>query len=452
MAMELDPGSLSAAERAALARIDAGEVMDFAGAGEAKPAIRAAFLRYLALRPAPPVCGIRLRHGRITGPLDLAYARLRALVLEDCEIDDPIDLSHARLDALCIERSRFSHLLARATVIDGPFDFSDAAPAGSTAWIDAAEARIAGGITGLRARLRAPAPRPPAEVKPWDRVYALRLSEAEIGGNLRLADRFIAEGGICLDDAHLRGSLSMAEGVVITASEGDLLHPGDALHAYAFRCDGMAGLNFGFRSEGRIFIGFSRFGSRLHIDGVLRGARAGYDFKGRSLNTSAALMVDDCQIGANVVFTAATSVEGAISFNRSKIGGNLSFAGNDFGNLSRVEVAIRNRGADGQMPALSIERAEIAGDLLFGHRFSAEGKVSLTRTRIGGDLDFVQARFENRTEDETGTAIDARRIAVAGELRPDPAESEVPVATIGGLVNFAGALIGPETRLDEHQP
>ncbi len=142
--------------------------MDFVGVGKVKPTIRAAFLRDLALRPAPPVCGVRLRHARIAGPLDLTYTQLRALVLEDCEIADPIDLSHARLDALSLERSRFSHLLARAAVIDGPFDFSDAGPVDAVAWIDASKARISGGITGLRARLKIPAPRPQTEVKLWD--------------------------------------------------------------------------------------------------------------------------------------------------------------------------------------------------------------------------------------------------------------------------------------------
>lgn len=283
-------------------------------------------------------------------------------------------------------------------------------------------------------------------------VYAVRLSEAEIGGDVWLADRFVADGGICFDDAHLHGSLSMTQAALITPSEGDAFHPGDALHACAFHCDCMAGMNFGFRSEGRIFIAFSRFGSRLHIDGTLRHAREGYDFKGRSLNASAALMVDDCHIGANVVFTAETSVDGAISFNRSRIAGDLSFAGNDFRDLSKVRVAIFNRSIDGRMPALSIEQAEIAGDLLFGHRFSAQGKVILTRSRLGGDLDFAGAIFENRTEDETGIAIDARRIEVAGELRPNPPESGVPAATIGGRVDFAGARIGPELRSNGSDP
>lgn len=439
-----DLASLSDAERSTLERLEAGEPMNFAGAG--RPVIRAAFLRWLALRPVPPICGIRLRHARIAGPLGLAYARLRTLALEDCEIAEPIDLSHARIDALSIERSRFSHLLARAIVIDGPFDFSDSGPIESSAWIDAGKARIAGGITGLRARLKSPPPRPQADVKLWDHVYALRLSEAEIGGNMWLADQFVAEGGICLDDAHLRGSLSMTQGAVITASEGDLLHPGDAFHAYAFCCDGMAGLNFGFRSEGRIFIAFSRFGSRLHIDGTLRGAHVGYDFKGRSLNTSAALMVDDCRIGANVVFTAETDIEGAISFNRSKIGGNLSFAGNDFGDLSKVKVTIRNRSADGRMPALSIEQAAIAGDLLFGGRFSAEGKVSLARSRVGGDVDVSGATLDNRTEDGAGIALDARRIAVAGEFRPNLLVDDTLPATMGGRVDLTGVRVGAGQR------
>ena len=419
-------------ERPAIRKIEAGDVADFSGATE-KPVIRAAALRAAALR-APP-CGLRLSGARIEGGLDLSCLTLPALVLEGCDLPDAIDVSNARLGALSLDGSRFRRLSARGAVIDGPFDFSDTAPFEDAAFIDAGKARIRGGVTGFRARLRMPPTRPREQVKMWDHVYALRLSEADIGGNVWLADGFTAEGGVCLDDTHVAGSFSLSNGARITASESDKLHPGDAFHAYHFRCDGMCGMNFGLQSEGRIFIAFSTFGSRIHLDGTFRKSAETYDFKGRRLNTSAALMIDDCEIGANVAVTADTAIDGSVSLSRCRIGGNVSFAGNSFANIASVCTAIANKSDDGQSPALVMDQSEIHRDLLFGHRFSAQGRVSLARVRIGGDLDATGAQFDNGN----GVALDLRR-ASADEIRPDPKSIETR-----GRVEYGGLTVGRRT-------
>ncbi len=403
-------------EQLVINRIEAGDVADFSGQTAGKPRIRASVLRAVALEKNLP-CGLRIRQAHIDGDLDLASATLSTVAIEDCDIPGKIDLSNTRLGALSIDRSRFYHLLMRGAAIDGPFDFSDSSPFDSAAWIDISKARIRGGIMGFRARLKTPPNRPREQVRAWDHTYAIRLSESRIDGNLWLADGFVAEGGVCLDEAHVTGSLSLSNGARITASESDALHPGDALHAYAFRCDGMCGMNFGLQSEGRIFIAFSKFGSRIHIDGSFRKGAVNYDFKERRLNSSAALMIDDCEIGANVAFTAETTVDGSLSLSRSKIGGNVSFAGNNFGDLTKVRTAIFNKADDGRSPALVMDQSEIHRDLLFGNKFAAQGRVSIARMRIGGDADFTGARFDNATADKDGVALDVQHTQVAGEIR-----------------------------------
>ena len=297
-----------------------------------------------AFRDADPSCrsrprhaGLRVRGAHITGPLDLSCVTLPSVLLEDCEIPSRIDVSNAHLGALSLDRSRLQHVLARGASIDGPFDFSDVAPYADEAWVDASKALIRGGIMAERAKLKTPAKRPKEQVQHWDHVYAVRLSEAQIMGGVWLVDHFVADGGVCLDETYIRGTFSMAKGSLVTASEGDVYHPGDAFHAYALRCDGMFALNFGFAARGRIFIINSKFASRVNIDGDRRGTRPGYDFKGRVMNTNASLMLEHCEIGTSVGLYDAT-IDCGVSLAHSTIG-NFRIARSDRRSPTRARTA-----------------------------------------------------------------------------------------------------------------
>lgn len=419
-----DPSPFSDAARAVRERLAAGEVATFAGGGE-KPRIAAALLHELAL--AAPPRGIRVRGAAIVGDLDFACASLPALVLEDCDLEGRLDAAGAHLGALSLDRSRLGEVALRGAAIDGPLDLSFVRPLAEAAWIDASKTLIRGGVLAQGAVLRTPARRPRDQVRHWDHVYALRLSEAQVMGNLWLAEGFVGEGGLCLDETYVRGTVSLAHGSRLTRSEDDHFHPGDALHAYALRVDGMFAMNFGFAAEGRVFIINSKFASRVNIDGRLAGTRPGYDFKGRPLNSCAALMIEHCEIGTSLgLYDCA--FDGGVSLAHSTIGNTVS--------LARTRVT--NRSADGRAPAVTFEQARIGEDLLFGPGFAAEGEVSVARARIAGDLDLAGARLDN----PAGFALDARRVRVAGEVRPEGlAEGGREGLAASGSIDFAGAEI-----------
>src|SRR3954452_24705764 len=219
MTLDIDPASLSEAEQTALEKIGAGQVAEFSGP---KPVLSAAVLADAA-EFAPR--GLRVRGARIEGRLDLSDAGLPALVLEDCDLPDVVDVTGAQLGRLSIKGSRFSHLLARGVRVEAGFDFGATSPIEDVAWIDAGRATIRGGVDGSGAQLNSPPPRPKETVLPWEHNYALRLSETDIQGNVVLnglidGPRFVADGGICLDDAHIKGSLWVRAGDVY-AKEGD---------------------------------------------------------------------------------------------------------------------------------------------------------------------------------------------------------------------------------------
>jgi hypothetical protein len=431
MASEFEPGRLSEAERALRDRAAAGEVADFAGASS-PPLIRAGFLSHLALQSPPR--GIRLRGARIEGALDLSDASLPALLLEGCDIPEWLDLTAARLGRLSIKGSRFRHLAARGAALGGPFDFSGSGPLADEAWIDLGGASVAGGVDGCDAKLKSPRARPKEDVPPWDHNYALRLSTTDIRGNVLLNGGFVAEGGVSLDDAHVRGSV-WARGATINAGEGDAFHPGDALHAHAARIDGFMGLNFGFNSRGRIWLLGTTIGDRLSIGlttSHLAAVGEHYDWAGRALNSTVLLVIEQIEIGGSF-HVMNCRIDGAVNMDHARIGADATFA----------NCEIRNRTPDGRGIAITARSAEIAGDLVFGKALKAEGRVSLAGARIGRKLDCRGLDLDNRTEDGRGVALDAQWAEIGHGVAPAdfPATASADVA-VQGRIDFTNAKIG----------
>lgn len=431
MPQPLDKLSLSDAERSVRDRVLAGEIANFAGAAE-KPLLRAALLDALAL--AAPPRGIRVKGARIDGALDLTDAALPALALDDCDIAAPLLLDGARLGRLSISGSRHAGLRARAATIDGQVDFVAAKPLADQSWIDLASSTVRGSVDGCDAELTAPPPRAKEDVPPWDHNYALRLSDAHIGGSLFLNGKVVATGGLCLDNAHVKGSV-WARGATVIAGEGDAFHPGDAIHAHCAEIGGMLALNFDFRAQGRVWLLGAHIGDRLTVGFGAKLARVGesWDWGNRLMNQTVLLLFDQAEIGGSA-HIADFAFGGAISLLHARIGAGLSV----------IEGRIGNRTADGRGTAIAADGAQIEGGATFGKKLIAEGKVSLAHARIGGQLDCRGATIQNATEDKRGVALDAQYAAIAdGVLPAGLAESGGGEGfTAEGRINFANAKIG----------
>lgn len=431
MAQPLEKLGLTDVERIARDRILAGEVADFAGAAD-KPPLRAAVLDTLA--NASPPRGIRVRHVRIDGALDLGDVSLASLALDDCDIAAPLMLDGARLGRLSIIGSRHAGLRARAATIEGQVDCAGAKPLAEQSWIDLGSAHIRGSVDGCDALLNAPPPRGKDNVPPWDHNYALRLSDAHIEGSLFLNGKVVANGGLCLDNAHVKGSV-WARGATIIAGEGDSFHPGDAIHAHCAAIDGMLALNFDFRAQGRVWLLGAHIGDRLTVGFGAKLARVGesWDWGNRLMNQTVLLLFDQAEIGGSA-HIADFAFGGAISLTNARIGAGLSI----------IEGKIGNRTADGRGAAIAADGAHVEGGVTIGKKLTAEGKVSLAHARIGGALDCRGATIHNATEDGKGVALDAQYAAISdGVLPANLAESGGGEGFAAeGRVTFAKARIG----------
>jgi hypothetical protein len=417
-----------------------GRIAQFeAGKGE-KPVIRADFLEDLALDQ--PARGIRIRGVRVDGAVDLSFATLAALVLEDCELPEKLDVTGARLGRLSINGSRFSHLVARGATIAGGLNFGNAGPFDETGWIDAGRATIRGGVDGCGAQLKSPPPRPKEDVLAWEHNYALRLSETDIQGNVVLnavfngpnppPDKaFVADGGICLDDAHIQGSLWL-RGAEVIAGEGDIYHPADALHAHAVVIDGFMGINFGFHTKGRVWLQGARIRERLSIgveyENRMEKVDELYDWGGRLMNQTVLLHLDQAEIGGSLLIGPVV-IEGAIGMAYTQVRRGVSIHGQ-----------IKNKSPDGMAFAINARGAQVGGDFLVNRSLLAEGRISLANATIDGCFNATGATLDNQTEDGRGTALDFENAQVSRGCLPLGLETgDAPGVSILGRVNFANA-------------
>lgn len=430
MASAIDERKLSDAERHVVAQARTGAVADLTSASS-MPEVSAALIAALADEALPR--GVRIAGARIAGPLDLVDASLAALALERCDIDGRIDLAHARLGRLSIRSSRFSGLRARSAGIDGAVEFAGAAPLASEAWIDLGDARIKGGIDGCDAKLKSPPPRPKDEVPPWDHHYALRISDAHIGGSVQLNGSFVADGGFCLDNAHVDGSV-WARGANIVAGEGDAFHPGDAIHGHCADIRGMLALNFDFTAQGRVWMLGAHVGDRVTVGfgAKLRRVGESYDWGNRLMNQTVLLLFDQAEIGGSM-HIADFEFTGAISLTNARIGAGAQF----------IEGKIANRTADGRGTAIAADHARIEGGVTLAKGLSAEGRVSFAHARIAGALDCRGATLDNATEDGRGVALDASWAEISHGVLPEGVvQGTAEGLAVKGRVSFANARLG----------
>jgi hypothetical protein len=430
-------------ERIVLDKVARGEKAVLAPQGAACPVVRAALVRHLLLglkligaRDAcvVPLTGVRIQGARIEGVLDLSDgarpgAGLPGLVLENCDIAEPINLEGARIARLSIAGSRFRHLNARETDIDGAFDFSRACPLPdpvaplAEGWIDLRGSIINGQLTGSGAFLQAPIPR--ETVRPRDRRAALWMENATVQGSVMLMDGFRAEGGVSLDAAIIRGDV-WANEATVTLGEGD-----------PFRTQGtrIGGMLVAERlvSQGMLWL------LGVHIGGVLQlsGAR----LYGRTSDGGSepdvdrkALIADHAVIGRTVFLTRGFVADGRVSFTEARIGGDLACVG----------AVINNKTANGEAIALEANSTEIADNLDL-NRANIRGMVSLVGATIDGGLLVNGARLDNLTEDASGSALRAVNARIGEDAqfgRSTQADgSETPTECLG-CVDMVGTAIG----------
>ena len=313
----------------------------------------------------------------------------------------------------------------RESEIDGPFDFSEATPyydldsKPSEAWIDARDCIVNGQITGSGARLAGPQPRPVAEVKPSDRRYALWLANADVRGSIFLLNNFVAEGGVCVRSARIRGDI-WATGAKITKGEGY------ALNAQAARIGDLVALNDGFTADGTVWLLATQIGARLLLNGAKLSATRDKD-SAEARGDRIVLYASNVQVGASVFMGKDFKAKGQVNFSGATIRGSFRCERSTFST------------PDGRARAFVANGVEISNEALFDGAV-IEGRMNLNGAKVGGRVSFNGAEITNETTDGRGIALSMIGARIGGVLRFE--ELGAQVFRSRGLIRFDGTEVG----------
>jgi hypothetical protein len=282
---------------------------------------------------------------------------------------------------------------------------------------------------GSGARLLGPKPRPVDDVKPSDRHYALWLANADVRGSIFLLNNFVAEGGVCVRSARIRGDI-WATGAKISKGEGF------ALNAQAARIGDVVALNDGFTADGTVWLLAAEIGARLLLDGAtLNGTDERRNTEPH--RDRRALQASNIHVGACVYMDKFTA-HGEVNFSGATIRGSFRCAG----------ATLSNRTPDGRARALVATNAELGNEVQFD-RVKVEGGMNLNGARVGGRLSFDGAEINNRTADGSGVALSAIGARIGGNLRLASLGAHVSADGGQGSIfrsygrsNFNGAEVG----------
>ena len=387
--------------------------------------IRAAVLRHLLVNGQWPVHakGVRLRHQRVSGRLDLEAATLRCpLVLQDCYLDDPgpVILDYATASLLSFTGCCLGGLAGDTLTVTKDLDLAGSTFTGS---LSLPSADICGTLSCDGAKLTA------AD----NDGYALVGHGMKVGGGAFLGGGLTAAGAIDLTAADITHNLTCRGVARLTRANSD----GNALIADATRVGGHMLLDGGFTAAGAIYL----------VDADITGSLNCSGAQVTAANRDGTALAADRMKAANVSLDGWVTPEGAVqSFTAA---GTVNLAGADItGNLS-CSGAQLTAGADGT--ALAAYQMKAANVSLDGwvtpegavQSFTAAGTVNLTDADITGSLSCSGAQL---TAGADGTALAADRVKIGGDVTLTSVSTQagairLPGAHVSGLLNCRGAQL-----------
>jgi hypothetical protein len=462
---------VDAAEKVMLERVASGQVFDGVDARPGQAAagtvtVRAEVLRHLLTADDWPVDpkGVRLRHIRISGPLDLEAATVRCpLVLTDCHFDDPrpVAANFATIPLLRFRDCRLAGFSGDSLTVAGNLVLSASRFEGS---VVLAGARIGGALQCSGTRIG-------ADVKGnslmchgmnvrlsvhLNRKFAasgaIEMPRAEIGGEficqdvhlgvnrtgmsldaagirtggaLFLSDGFSTQGAVRLTGASIGGQLS-CPGARLGADNG-----GNSLHCDGMRTGGSVNLDGGPAGGGFTSAGAVRLaGAEITGSLTCRGAQLGANGYGN------ALVADELRTSVAVLLEDGFAAAGAVRLAGAEIKGQLRFEG----------MQITGTDADGC--SLACAGIRVGGPAHLTGGFSATGAIVLTGGEFGGTLRLSAAQLGS---DLRQHSLVGDGIKVSRDMLLDEAGCTAGIllegASIGGSLNCRGARLG----VDRHQ-
>ena len=375
--------------------------------------------------------GLRLRHATVTGPLDLAGLEVPyPLRFEDCEFDAAVIVEGAQLRELALTGAvALPGLLGNGLCVRGDLDLSGSSVAGlhptsasisrqAAIWL--CEADIGGLLLCLNTTITAPGQR------------AIQADRVRVGGSVRLAHEFTAEGEVRLVGARIGGSLDLG-GAEINSPGLTALDLGDiAIGANVYITDGLrSGRHPVFR--GRLDMGSARISGQFLIrNATLVGAAASPADHGfpSSRRSGTAMSATRLSVGAEVAFEGACEISGGLDLSMG-----------DMSSLS-IGPACTLRAAG--RTALDLSNAEVRSSFMLNGT-TVQGAVRASGAKIHGTFSLRGARL---SDPERQSLVAARGITVDGDveldqLRADGGRLQFSNATLGSVFGFGAQLSNP---------
>jgi hypothetical protein len=329
--------------------------------------------------------GLILRGARLAGRVDWVGEALKTrLVLRACYLDDEtpanldqlsaihIELTGCKLAGLSANRANISHdLVLDRSQLAGQLNLSQVTVGGS---LKASSTTIVGIVDTPQAD------RPGNEPAPGE--PAVILDRAEVNGDVVFDKEFTATGTVQLNGARIGGGISCCGGSFTNPYGTALSLDGALITRDVF-------LMKPFNASGSVRLLGATVGGQLNCSGGICANEEG-----------AALTLDGAKVTGSVFLDDEFSATGAVRMPGVRIGGQLVCRDGHFANTND----------DDNARALTLDGAEVTGDVILDRKFSAIGAVVLRGARIGGELTCERGTFNNAN----GCALRGEGMVVAG--------------------------------------
>lgn len=251
---------------------------------------------------------------------------------------------------------------------------------------------------------------------------------AEIKGTVFLKQGFRASGQVLFRGTRIGGNLNCNGGIIEASEVAQEEDHVVALSVEGAKIAGSILLRERFQAHRQIRLFLAEIGGNV----ICENATITSPAVGGDKDSGIAVHGEAAKIGGSVLLRFGLRTSGGIRFFRAEVGGHFECDQSFFSNPAVKDVAQSGW-------VLNVEGAKISGSLYLRDRFIAEGLVRLRGCDVGGNLICDGGQFRNPLDpdhSETGTALDAEAIRVAGFV------SMRQKAAFEGRVRLFGADIG----------
>ena len=311
----------------------------------------------LGTDPGSGYARLELRGARITGPLDLSYARIApAIALRDCVFDQPIVLAEARLGALALDGSEFPGIEAPNLEVNSDLGLSRVR---SSRTVNLTGAHFHRDVRLHGAHLS----------HGGDQEFALAADHLVVDGSVICDGGFEATGTVTMAGARVNGAIRLNEARITADGEQTVAFYGDGMTVgHDFSAEELS-------TEGEVRLIDVSIASTLELHGAKLANESGVALRLDRAEILSSLYCDKGFKATGDIVAIGTHVKGSVYLNRAEIG--RPRPPSDAAEPQETGVALR------------LVRARIDGDFGCWERFVAHGTIDLSRLSVAGEFTLV---------------------------------------------------------------